>query len=162
ISPYSTVVSATTPVPPPPPPPPPPDTTPPSVPTALVGTPISCQEIDLVWGASVDSGTGLKAYNLYRNTVLFKQLAPEPILSAHTWLSATTTYSYAVTAVDNAANESVNSNTATATTLSCPTSTGSVSSAIIDSGTLGETSTIQMRGRTAEIGGKSAVMYSQG
>src|SRR5207249_1457908 len=54
------------------------DTVSPSVPTALSASAPSCSQINLGWNPSTDSGgSGLKGYNVYRNSVFVKQvLAP--------------------------------------------------------------------------------------
>src|SRR5207247_2232791 len=59
------------------------DTVSPSVPTALSASAPSCSQINLGWNPSTDSGgSGLKGYNVYRNSVFVKQVpAPGPTTS---------------------------------------------------------------------------------
>src|SRR6266481_8858814 len=103
------------------------DTTPPSVPTGLTASAVSCSQINLSWNASTDTGgSGLKGYNVYvwRNytwTFLEQVLAPATSTS-DTGLTGSTTYYYTVSAVDGAGNESVQSSWASATTSDCATS----------------------------------------
>src|SRR5712692_8923410 len=53
------------------------DKTPPSVPTGLSTTPASCSQINLAWNAASDTGSGVRAYNVYRGGAFLKQvLAP--------------------------------------------------------------------------------------
>src|SRR5438128_2605188 len=93
---YSNIASATTPA----------DTTAPSTPSRLKAVAISCSEISLTWNGSTDSGSGVKGYNVYRGGVFLTQV-PAPATSfTDSGLLPLTTYSYAVSAVDNAGNES--------------------------------------------------------
>jgi chitodextrinase len=64
----------------------------------------SCSQISLSWGASSDTGgSGLKGYNIYRNGSYLKQALTTS--TSDTGLAASTVYSYAVSAIDNAGNE---------------------------------------------------------
>lgn len=96
--------------------PPPSDTTAPSVPTGLAKTSATSSSVSLAWNASTDTGgSGLKGYKLYRNNVFIAT-----ILSALSYtdsgLSASTTYSYQISAIDNANNESAKSSALSAAT----------------------------------------------
>src|SRR6058998_3874682 len=99
------------------------DTTPPSVPTGLTASAVSCSQINLAWNASTDTGgSGLKGYNVYvwRNytwTFLKQVLAPATSTSV-TGLSASTLYYFAVAAVDGAGNTSA-LNSGSAATAPC-------------------------------------------
>ena len=97
-----------------PPPPPPPDTTPPSIPTGLAATPISSFAINLSWTASTDN-VAVTGYKVYRNSTMVGTSA-SPNFS-DTGLSASTTYSYTVSAYDAAGNNSAPSTPLSATTL---------------------------------------------
>ena len=99
----------------------PPDTIPPSVPGGVVATPISTSQITVTWTASTDAGTGVAGYRVFRNGTLVG--SPTATTFADTGLTASTQYSYTVSAVDNAtpANQSVASSPATATTFAVPT-----------------------------------------
>ncbi|HET9641392.1 MAG TPA: fibronectin type III domain-containing protein, partial [Candidatus Paceibacterota bacterium] len=95
------------------PPPPAGDTTAPSVPTGLTATAVSTSQINLSWTASTDN-VGVVGYLLFRGGV---QIATASTTSyADTGLSAGTTYSYTVVALDAAGNRSPQSIAATATT----------------------------------------------
>ncbi len=140
-----------------------PDSIPPTIPTALSATASSCQQIDLIWNASTDADSGVKGYNVYQNGVLRKLVLAPSTSTSDSGLSATTTYSYAVKALDNAGNESGASNTISATTPACSGSgSGTAVSTLADSGTMGDNSTIKMRGRMAEIGNRRALLYARG
>jgi len=92
------------------------DQTPPSVPNSLSANAVSSSEIDLTWSASTDSGSGVAGYRVYRNG------SPTPIAFTSfafyndTGLTPSTTYTYKVSAVDNATNESTQSTQTQATT----------------------------------------------
>src|SRR5439155_7809452 len=99
-----------------------PDRYSPTVPTGLRATAASCSQINLAWTASTDTGgSGLKGYNVYRNGVFVKQVLAPP--TADTGMAASTAYSYAVAALDNAGNQSATSIPASASTAACVTST---------------------------------------
>src|SRR5438034_870069 len=105
-----------------------PDLIAPSFPTGLTASPVGCSQIYLAWTASTDTGgSGLEGYNVYvwRNytwTFLKQVLAPATSTS-DTGLTGSSTYYYAVSAVDGAGNQSVQSSWASATTSACATST---------------------------------------
>ncbi len=98
-----------------------PDTTPPPVPTGLSVTAASCTQLNIGWAAS--SATDLHAYNLYRGGVLLKQVLAPGTATTDAGLRASTTYSYALSAVDNAGNESAKSSAVSMTTSVCPDAT---------------------------------------
>ncbi|MDH5195326.1 MAG: hypothetical protein OEW32_16690, partial [Nitrospira sp.] len=85
------------------------DASAPTAPSGLTATTGRNGSVVLSWNAATDSGSGLKSYYIYRNTVL---------LGTTTALSFTdntgaggTAYTYGVTAVDQVGNESGLSNT---------------------------------------------------
>jgi beta-lactamase superfamily II metal-dependent hydrolase len=85
-----------------------PDTTAPTAPGSLVASAVSTTEIDLSWTASTDN-VGVKDYRVYRGTdgVTFSLAGTSTTTGfADLGLTAGTTYSYRVTAVDAAGNES--------------------------------------------------------
>ncbi len=92
----------------------------PSVPTALTTTYISGTEIHLAWNPSVDN-IGVYRYRIYRNGVE-KSYSTSTSYADKNLISGAT-YTYAVTAIDVAGNESSQSSAVTATT----TSTGVIS-----------------------------------
>jgi fibronectin type 3 domain-containing protein len=98
-----------------------PDTSTPSMPAPLTASAASCSQINLIWGASTDTGgSGLKGYNVYRNGSYLKQVLSPSTSTSDTGLAGSTLYSYVVSSVDNAGNESAMSNMAAANTAACP------------------------------------------
>jgi fibronectin type 3 domain-containing protein len=96
------------------------DLTAPSVPASLTAAPASCSQVNLSWLASTDTGgSGLGGYRVYRNNAFVKQVAPTATTTSDTGLAASTLYSYQVSAVDNAGNESARSVTASTNTPAC-------------------------------------------
>jgi glucose/arabinose dehydrogenase/chitodextrinase len=90
------------------------DTTPPSTPTGLTATAISSAQINLSWNASTDN-VAVTGYQVFRNGA---QVGTSTTTTfSDTGLSPSTSYSYAVRAVDAAANPSGQSTPASATTL---------------------------------------------
>ena len=104
---YSTNSSATTPA---------PDTQAPTAPTLVANT-ASAFQIDLSWSGATDD-VAVNTYNVFLGSTLLAQVT-DTTYSA-TGLQPETTYSFAVTALDSAANESSASNTESATTSPAP------------------------------------------
>ena len=104
--------------------PPSPDTTAPSIPTNLATTSITSSSISLSWSVSTDptvSGqttSGLAGYKVYRNNTYLASVTSGTAYTDSS-VSASTTYTYAVSAYDNAspANESAESSSISVTTL---------------------------------------------
>jgi hypothetical protein len=96
------------------------DVMPPSVPTALTTTTISGTEIQLAWNLSVDN-VGVSGYRIYRNG-MENSYSTTPSYADKNLVSGAT-YTYTVTALDAAGNESSQSSAVTART----TSTGIIS-----------------------------------
>ncbi len=93
------------------------DTTPPTAPTGLTATPVASSQIDLTWLPSTDDYE-LMGYHVWRDNV---QIATTTALVySDTGLTASTTYSYFITAYDHFANESASSTPVSTTTLSVP------------------------------------------
>ncbi|MFO1098478.1 MAG: Ig-like domain-containing protein [Xanthobacteraceae bacterium] len=91
-----------------------PDTIAPSIPTGLVATAISTTQINLTWTASTDN-VGVTGYQVFRDNV---QIATATGTSfSDTGLTPSTSYSYAIKAVDAAGNISAASTAASATTI---------------------------------------------
>jgi chitodextrinase len=116
LSPYSTIVSATTQA--------GPDTTPPSAPTGLTATAASPTQVTLAWTASTDN-VGVTGYRVERcqgaGCTNFAQVGtPTATSYSDTGLSPSTTYRYRVRAVDAAGNLSAYSSIATVTTPAVP------------------------------------------
>jgi chitodextrinase len=96
------------------------DTTAPTVPTNLIGIAMSSSQINLSWNASADN-IGVTGYRVERcqgaSCSSFNEIAaPATTSYSNTNLSASTSYSYRVRAVDAAGNLSGYSNTCSATT----------------------------------------------
>ncbi len=89
------------------------DTQTPSVPANLQATAISTSQINLTWNASSDN-VAVTGYRIYRGGSLLTQVASTSY--SNTGLAANTSYSYQVSAVDAAGNESAKSATVTAVT----------------------------------------------
>ncbi len=111
----------------------PPDTIPPTVPTNLTATAISSSQINLSWTASTDN-IAVTGYKIFRGGV---QVATSATTSySDTGLTASTLYSYTVSAYDAAGNNSALSISASATTLavSAPIISAITSSSITPTG----------------------------
>jgi hypothetical protein len=90
------------------------DTTPPSVPTNLSVSVISSSQINLSWTASTDPDSAVAGYNILRNGV---QAGTSTGTSySDTGLTASTPYTYTVSAFDPSANVSAASTSISATT----------------------------------------------
>jgi len=89
------------------------DTTRPARPSGLAASAISSSQINLSWNASTDN-VGVTGYKIYRGGVYLATATG--ITYSNTGLSASTAYSYQVSAIDAAGNESYKSYTASATT----------------------------------------------
>jgi hypothetical protein len=97
------------------------DTTPPTVPTGLTALAISSSQINLSWTASTDN-VGVTGYKVYRGGT---QVGTSVAASySDTGLTASTTYSYTVSAYDAAGNNSAQSTAASATTLAASSGGG--------------------------------------
>jgi fibronectin type 3 domain-containing protein len=115
---YSTTAGVTTPI---------LDVTPPSAPSGLNATATSSTQIDLGWASSTDN-VGVTGYQIERcqgtgcsNFVLVSTVSVTSFSS--TALTASTSYSYRVRAIDAAGNASAYSNVASATTQAAPDTT---------------------------------------
>ncbi len=102
-----------------------PDITKPATPGNLSATSASCSQVNLSWSASVDpinkqseTVSGIKGYNIYRSGLFWKLVTTTS--TSDTGLLGNVSYSYQVSAVDNASNESALSALSTTRTLLCP------------------------------------------
>lgn len=103
--------------------PPPPDTTAPSVPTGVTATANSSSQVTVNWTASTDD-VAVVSYRVRRGGVdVTGATAVVGTSFVDTTVSPSVTYSYTVSAVDQAGNRSAESSAASATT---PSGTGSV------------------------------------
>ncbi|MEY9864031.1 hypothetical protein ABH935_009685 [Catenulispora sp. GAS73] len=89
------------------------DTTPPSVPTGLTVTGTTSSSVSLKWTASTDN-VAVTGYNVYRGTTLAGTSTTTTFTDSG--LTASTQYSYTVSAYDAAGNVSAASTAVTATT----------------------------------------------
>lgn len=91
------------------------DTTPPSVPTGVIATAISTNQINLSWNPSTDTGgSGIFGYKIYLGGVLVAAVGSTNF--SDTDLIPNTQYCFSVAAYDNANNLSAQSAIACATT----------------------------------------------
>ena len=90
-----------------------PDTTPPSVPTSLSASALSSSQISLTWKASTDN-VGVTGYNVFRGGAKIGTSATASYID--NGLTASTSYTYNVSAFDAAGNTSAQSGAASATT----------------------------------------------
>ena len=89
------------------------DTTVPSVPTNLVASVVSSSQINLSWGASTDN-VGVSGYKIFRGGT---QVGTSTSAAySNSGLTASTAYSYTVSASDAAGNHSAQSTSVSATT----------------------------------------------
>jgi chitodextrinase len=95
------------------------DTTAPSVPTGLAAITVSLSQINLTWTASTDN-IGVTGYRVFRNGLALVDLPGSATRYENRGLSASTTYIYALRALDAAGNISGLSAAASATTLDAP------------------------------------------
>jgi len=89
------------------------DTQAPTVPANLAAIAISSSQINLTWTASTDN-VGVSGYKVYRNGALVATVTKASY--ADTGLSASTSYTYTISAFDSAGNSSAQSAVAKATT----------------------------------------------
>lgn len=93
------------------------DTTAPTVPGSLTATPIAQTQIDLSWAPSTDDWA-LAGYRVWRDGA---NIATTTLTTySDTGLTASTTYSYYVTAYDTSSNQSASSTEVATTTLDIP------------------------------------------
>lgn len=93
------------------------DSTPPSVPASVSAVPMSTAQIDVSWASSTDD-TAVAGYQLFRDSI---QIATTTLTSySDTGLTASTTYTYTVTAFDVFNNFSSSSAPVSTTTFDVP------------------------------------------
>jgi DNA-binding response OmpR family regulator len=96
------------------------DTIAPSTPSGVVATAANCNQINLAWNASTDTGgSGLKGYNIYRNGGFLKQVMAPATSTTDSGLLGSATYSYSILAFDYAINLSAQSIPVSRTTPAC-------------------------------------------
>jgi hypothetical protein len=89
------------------------DTTPPSVPSGLVTTSVTSSSVSLSWSASTDN-VAVAGYKIYRNGVFLTSVSGTTYTNSS--LSASTQYTYAVSAYDTSNNPSAKSSSISVTT----------------------------------------------
>src|SRR5262249_23152606 len=100
------------------------DTIAPSVPTGITATVASCSQVNLSWSASTDTGgSGLKGYYVYRNSAYVTTVLAPATSFSNGGLAGLATYTYTVSAFDNAGNVSALSAGKLVTTSACATTT---------------------------------------
>ena len=93
---------------------PPPDTTAPTTPTGLTAVAPAQDHVNLAWNASTDNDS-VDSYTVYRNGTAIDSVPGSTRSYTDTNVQASTTYTYAVDAVDPTGNRSAKSATASAT-----------------------------------------------
>lgn len=79
----------------------------PPVPTGLRTGTITCGRVDVFWTPVTDSGgSGLRGYRVYRNNVYLREVLAPSASTTDLTVAASASYSYGVSALDNAGNES--------------------------------------------------------
>ena len=103
------------------------DTVAPSIPSNLrIGT-VTCGKIDVSWTAATDTGgSGLRGYKVYRNGAYLREIATPSVALSDVGLAASSSYTYGVSAVDQAGNESTRASIAQATPACAPVATATV------------------------------------
>jgi chitodextrinase len=137
------------------------DTTPPTIPTGVSASAGSSTQINLSWVASTDN-VGVTGYRVYRGGALLTTLGAVTTLQ-NTGLSASTTYSYTVQAIDAAGNASGQSIAASATTLAAPdTSAPSTPSGLTASATSSSQISLSWTASTDNVGVTGYRVYRGG
>jgi hypothetical protein len=97
------------------------DTDPPSRPTGLSAPAVKCDRAALVWDAQEDApdGSGVWGYKIYRDGYLLKKLRAPDHHFTDEFLLSMTNYTYEVSTMDYAGNESELSPAVTVTTPDC-------------------------------------------
>ena len=98
----------------------PPDRIPPSTPSGLTATAPSCHQVDLAWTGSTDNvgGSGLRGYRIYRGNIFVIEVSVTSFSQMD--LAGGTNYSYTVSAIDKAGNESPSTPSVSVSTPKCP------------------------------------------
>ena len=107
--------------------------------TGLTASAVSTSQIDLSWNAATDN-VGVTGYNIYRDGTLLTTSTTTSY--SDTGLSASTTYSYQVSAFDAAGNEGALSTSASATTQTPADTTAPSITIVSPTGTVSGTITV--------------------
>lgn len=81
------------------------DTQAPTVPAALTSTAVTTSSVSLAWNASTDN-VGVTGYRIYNGSTLINSVSGATLSYTATGLTPSTAYTFRVTAIDNAGNES--------------------------------------------------------
>ncbi len=128
--------------------------------TGVTATANGAARVDLSWAAATDlpnpGGVGIAGYNIYRNgasTPTYQVTGANTTSYADTNVSASTKYTYTITSVDKASNESAPSASVSATT-AAPTCSGtpSVPTGLVATGRTISTITFGWTASTASAG----------
>ncbi len=135
------------------------DTTAPNPPTNPTATALAFNQISLNWTTSQDVGGGPVAYyRVYRGGALWAQPNVPPFVDYP--LTANTTYSYTVSAIDPSSNESAQTSIASATTPNGPDQTPpSVPNNLHGNATSGTTISLGWDASTDNPGGSGVAGY---
>jgi chitodextrinase len=136
-----------------------PDTQAPTVPTNVATTPVSSSQINLSWTASTDDHA-VNGYNVYRDGV--KVGTSNTTSYSDTGLVDSTTYSYTVSALDAAGNESAQSTAVNGTTTSPDTTSPSTPLNVQSTNVTGSTISISWDASTDNIGVAGYNVYRDG
>ena len=93
----------------------------PTAPTNLTASAISATQINLAWTAATEAGGSIAHYNVFRNGVLAETVSAPTVTFNDTTLSASTQYTYQVSATDALGTTGPLSNSASATTFTSST-----------------------------------------
>jgi chitodextrinase len=137
-----------------------PDTTAPSMPTGLVATPVSTSEIDLSWVAATDN-VGVTGYKVYRNGSAVGTTTGA-LTFKDTGLTAATSYSYTVGAVDAAGNESAQSTAVNSSTQAPDTTPPTVPTGLTVTNVTSTTASLSWAASTDNVGVSSYKVYRNG
>jgi chitodextrinase len=136
------------------------DAIPPSAPSGLTATPVSASEIDLSWLAATDN-VGVTGYNVYRNGSLVGTTTSS-VTYQDRGLNAGTTYSYVITALDAAGNQSAQSTGVNATTQAPDTTPPSVPTGLSVTGTTSATVSLSWAASTDNVDVTGYRVYRNG
>lgn len=111
------------------------DATPPSIPTNLVATAVSSNQVDLSWSASTDNNA-VTGYKIYKSGTYLTSVITAS--ASDTGLNPSTQYCYAISAFDAAGNESPQSSAKCATTPTAASPKGNISGKLLVGPTLSQ------------------------
>lgn len=133
------------------------DTQAPSIPTSVTASAVGTTSVEVVWGSSIDTISGVDYYEVYRDGSRVATTAL--LLYTDTGITPGTTHTYHIVAVDRADNSSVDSANASATTPEAAIWL-SMSTDAVDVGSInpGQASTVTSA-TTVKVGGVGNLTY---